>query len=154
MGEAFLEKTKKKKPEEKKVEIKPADLSNRKNKFEDLKNKANKANEEESDDESKEESSEDEGAELNRKPKKSKAEAFLEKTKKKKPEEMKVEIVPADLSNRKSKFEEMKNKANVKVDLPTDQPIRRKKKAPVVEEDVSFLQGEEVQSAPPPQKER
>merc|ERR1712179_56310 len=74
--------------------------------------------------------------------------------KKKKPEEKKLEIKPADLSNRKSKFEEMKNKANVKVELPTDQPIRRKKKAPVVEEDVPFLQEEEVESAPPPQKEK
>merc|ERR1739842_83403 len=99
--------------------------------------------------ESEEESSEDDDDELTKKPKKSKAEAFLEKTKKKKPEEKKVEIKPADLSNRKSKFEEMKNKANVKVELPTEQPIRRKKKAPVVEEDVPFLQEEEVESAPP-----
>merc|ERR1712168_1305017 len=218
MGEAFLEKTKKKTPADEKVEIKPADLSNRKSKFEEMKNKANvkvelptdepirrkkkaaiveedapflqeeevesapppqkdKVSEEfaekdekpiedekaviepkdlpskekeESEEESDEESSEDEDNEWNKKPKKSKAEAFLEKAKKKKPEEKKLQIKPADLSNRKSKFEEMKNKANVKVEPPTEQPIRRKKKAPVVEEDVPFLQEEVVESAPLP----
>merc|ERR1711977_627411 len=79
--------------------------------------------------ESEEESSSDEDGEWSKKPKKSKADAFLERTKKKKPEEKKVEIKPADLSKKKNKFEEMKNKANIKVELPTEQPIRRKKKA-------------------------
>merc|ERR1711977_330668 len=71
-----------------------------------------------------------------------------------KPEEKKVEIKPADLSKKKNKFEEMKNKANIKVELPTEQPIRRKKKAPVVEEEVPFLKEEEVESAPPPPKDK
>merc|ERR1711881_746726 len=84
--------------------------------------------EKEDEEESEEESSSDEDNEWSKKPKKSKAEAFLEKTKKKKPEEKKIEIKPADLK-KKSKFEEMKNKANVKVDIPTEQPIRRKKKS-------------------------
>merc|ERR1711977_640114 len=103
--------------------------------------------------ESEEESSSDEDGELSKKPKKSKADAFLERTKKKKPEEKKVEIKPADLS-KKNKFEEMKNKANIKVELPTEQPIRRKKKAPVVEEEVPFLKEEEVESAPPLPKDK
>merc|ERR1711977_450558 len=104
--------------------------------------------------ESEEESSSDEDGEWSKKPKKSKADAFLERTKKKKPEEKKVEIKPADLSKKKNKFEEMKNKANIKVELPTEQPIRRKKKAPVVEEEVPFLKEEEVESAPPPPKDK
>merc|ERR1711977_781032 len=105
--------------------------------------------EKEDEEDSEEESSSDEDNEWSKKPKKSKAEAFLEKTKKKKPEEKKIEIKPADLSKKKNKFEEMKNKANLKVELPTEQPIRRKKKAPVVEEEVPFLKEEEVESAPP-----
>merc|ERR1711977_447753 len=71
-----------------------------------------------------------------------------------KPEEKKVEIKPADLSKKKNKFEEMKNKANLKVELPTEQPVRRKKKEPAVEEEVPFLEEEEVESAPPLPKDK
>merc|ERR1711881_504847 len=139
VSDEFAEKEKKPIEEEKSV-IQPADLP------------SSEAAEEDGESEE-EESSEDDDNEWSKKPKKSKAEAFLEKTKKKKPEEKKIEIKPADLK-KKSKFEEMKNKANVKVDIPTEQPIRRKKKAPVVEEEVPFLKEEEVESAPPVPKDK
>merc|ERR1712080_737887 len=58
---------------------------------------------------------------------------FLEKQKKKKEGVEKTIIKPADLSKkdavnkRKSMFEDLKNKANIKVDLPSEQPVRRKR---------------------------
>merc|ERR1712080_710594 len=102
-----------------------------------------------------EESSSDDDEEEGEKPKKGKiSDQFLEKQKKKKGGDSKTIIKPADLSKkdavnkRKSMFEDLKNKANIKVELPSEQPVRRKRK-PVVEEPAPLMFYEPPQEATP-----
>merc|ERR1712025_989846 len=95
-----------------------------------------------------ESSSEDEDEEDKERPKKGKiSDHFLEKQKKKTGGDKKTIIKPADLGKNKSKFEALRNKANIKVELPSEQPIRRKRKEPVVEEPAPLIFDETPQEA-------
>merc|ERR1712062_305304 len=87
-----------------------------------------------------EESSEDEDG-TPRPPKKKVTDIFTERAEKKKPEQQKSAIIPKDLSKMKGKF--------VKVDLPAEEPIVRRKKKPVEEEIEEITPVVEVESAPP-----
>merc|ERR1712025_341628 len=108
----------------------------------------------EKEDEEEESSSDDEDEEDNERPKKGKiSDHFLEKQKKKTSGDKKTIIKPADLSKNKSKFEALRNKANIKVELPSEQPIRRKRKEPVVEEPPPLIFDETPQEAVPEKEE-
>merc|ERR1712017_16995 len=97
-----------------------------------------------------EESSSDEDADWEKRPtKKSAKDVFLEKQQRKKDAEKKTIITPANLKGKASKFEELKNKANLKVELPVDnKPTRRRKKAPIEEEQVSLFDEPQQESVP------
>merc|ERR1712188_124280 len=100
--------------------------------------------------EQEEESSSDEDADWEKRPtKKSAKDMFLEKQQRKKDAEKKTIITPANLKGKASKFEELKNKANLKVELPVDnKPTRRRKKVAIEEEQVSLFDEPQQESAP------